>query len=163
MNSVFDVQKTIREILLKVLDNHSLEQLNKIPEGKIEVIQGDVKKVIPKLINEQHNFGNAQNFSRKNFGASKTKKRQSFEGFDVVIMARPNLKESFLKWGLDVCKKGTRLFYYGFCRDEEVNKMVDELKKEAKSLKKKIRVIEIVSSGEIAPYKHRYRVEMVVG
>ena len=33
MNSVFDVQKTIREILLKVLDNHSLEQLNKIPEG----------------------------------------------------------------------------------------------------------------------------------
>ncbi|WP_431243324.1 DinB family protein [Flavobacterium sp. P21] len=32
MNSVFEVQKTIREILLKVLDNHSLEQLNKIPE-----------------------------------------------------------------------------------------------------------------------------------
>lgn len=33
MNSVFEVQKTIREILLKVLDNHSLEQLNKIPQG----------------------------------------------------------------------------------------------------------------------------------
>jgi F0F1-type ATP synthase gamma subunit len=33
MNSVFDVQKTIREILIKVLDNHSLEQLNKTPEG----------------------------------------------------------------------------------------------------------------------------------
>ena len=33
MNSVFDVQKTIREILLKILDNHSLEQLNKIPQG----------------------------------------------------------------------------------------------------------------------------------
>lgn len=33
MNSVFDVQKTIREILLKILDNHSLEELNKIPEG----------------------------------------------------------------------------------------------------------------------------------
>lgn len=33
MNSVFDVQKTIREILLKILDNHSLEQLNKIPTG----------------------------------------------------------------------------------------------------------------------------------
>jgi hypothetical protein len=33
MNSVFEVQKTIREVLLKVLDNHSLEQLNKIPEG----------------------------------------------------------------------------------------------------------------------------------
>ncbi|OXG08063.1 DinB family protein [Flavobacterium araucananum] len=33
MNSVFEVQKTIREILLKVLDHHSLEQLNKIPHG----------------------------------------------------------------------------------------------------------------------------------
>jgi hypothetical protein len=33
MSSVFEVQKTIREILLKVLDQHSLEQLNKIPEG----------------------------------------------------------------------------------------------------------------------------------
>lgn len=33
MNSVFEVQKTIREILLKILDNHSLEQLNKIPTG----------------------------------------------------------------------------------------------------------------------------------
>lgn len=33
MKSVFDVQKTIREILLKIVNNHSLEQLNKIPEG----------------------------------------------------------------------------------------------------------------------------------
>jgi hypothetical protein len=33
MNSVFEVQKTIREVLLKVLDHHSLEQLNKIPQG----------------------------------------------------------------------------------------------------------------------------------
>jgi len=33
MNSVFEVQKTIREVLLKILDGHSLEQLNKIPDG----------------------------------------------------------------------------------------------------------------------------------
>lgn len=33
MNSVFEVQKTIREIFLKILDHHSLEQLNKIPTG----------------------------------------------------------------------------------------------------------------------------------
>lgn len=33
MSSVFEVQKTSREILLKILDNHSLEQLNKIPHG----------------------------------------------------------------------------------------------------------------------------------
>ncbi|KRD11624.1 hypothetical protein ASE21_07930 [Flavobacterium sp. Root901] len=33
MTSVFETQKTIREILLKVLDHYSLEQLNKIPDG----------------------------------------------------------------------------------------------------------------------------------
>ncbi|OMQ12601.1 DinB family protein [[Flexibacter] sp. ATCC 35103] len=33
MNSVFEVQKTIREVLVKILDNYSLEQLNKIPQG----------------------------------------------------------------------------------------------------------------------------------
>jgi len=33
MSSVFEVQKTIREILLKILESHSLEQLNKVPEG----------------------------------------------------------------------------------------------------------------------------------
>lgn len=33
MNSIFEVQKTIREILLKILNAHSLEQLNKVPDG----------------------------------------------------------------------------------------------------------------------------------
>jgi len=33
MQSAFEVQKTSRTIILKFLDNYSLEQLNKIPEG----------------------------------------------------------------------------------------------------------------------------------
>lgn len=33
MNSVLETQKIIREILLKIVENHSLEQLNKIPQG----------------------------------------------------------------------------------------------------------------------------------
>lgn len=33
MSSVFETQKTIREVLVKILDNYSLEQLNKIPAG----------------------------------------------------------------------------------------------------------------------------------
>ncbi|MFA5258783.1 MAG: hypothetical protein WC979_06355 [Candidatus Pacearchaeota archaeon] len=107
-------------------------KINKIPEGKIEVIQGDVKKKVNKTLGK----------------------------FDVVIMARPNLKETFLKYGLEVSKKGTRLFYYGFCRDEEINDLVDILKSEANKLKRKIKVIEIVPSGEIAPYKHRFRIEL---
>jgi len=33
MTSVFETQKTIREILLEILESHSLEQLNKIPQS----------------------------------------------------------------------------------------------------------------------------------
>lgn len=33
MSSVFETQKTIREVLVRILDNYSLEQLNKIPTG----------------------------------------------------------------------------------------------------------------------------------
>lgn len=113
-------------------------KLNRIPDGKIDVIQGDVKKKI--------NF----DFIKKN-GL-----------FDVVIMARPNLKESFLKWGLMACKKGTRLYYYGFCRDEDLKKMIRELEEESDKLGRKIKIIDSVMAGEIAPYKHRFRIEIVV-
>lgn len=109
-------------------------KLNKIPLGKIEIIQGDVKKKI----------------------------NSSLGKFDVVIMARPNLRESFLKWGLIASKKRTRLIYYGFCKDSEVKKMADDLVLEAKSLKRKIKIIKSTPAGEIAPYKHRYRVEIKV-
>jgi len=136
--------------------------LNKIPKGKIEIVQGDVKRVIPKLIKGKYNFGNAQNFFQKNFGAFKTKREKSFEGFDVVIMARPNLKESFLKWGLMACRRGSLLIYYGFCKDDKVKKLTEDLVKEACNYRRKIKINKIVQAGEIAPYKHRWRVEMNV-
>lgn len=108
--------------------------LNKIPRNRIEVIQGDVKKKVNSKLGK----------------------------FEVVIMARPNLSESFLKWGLSVSKKDTRLFYYGFSKDDEVKDMVNLLLGEAIKLKRKLKVIEIVPAGEIAPYKHRYRIEFIV-
>ena len=108
-------------------------KLNKM-KGKIEIIQGDVKKKV-------------------NRGLGK---------FDVVVMARPNLKDSFLEQGLSVCKKGSRIFYYGFCNIDEKNKLVDGLKEEAKELGKKIKILRTVKAGEIAPYKFRYRVEIKV-
>lgn len=113
-------------------------KLNKIPKNRVEIIQGDVKKKINnKLIKENGKF-------------------------DVVVMARPNLKESFLKYGLIASKKGTRLFYYGFCKDDEVKDMVDGLKKESAKIKRKIKIEKMEKAGEIAPYKHRYRIEIKV-
>jgi len=108
-------------------------KLNRIPEGRIEVIPGDVKK----KVNDK-------------------------EKYSVVIMARPNLKESFLKYGLMASKKGTRLFYYGFCKDYEIDNLIDDLKKEADELNRKIRIMEYVPACDIAPYKHRFRIEIEV-
>lgn len=109
-------------------------KLNKISENKIKIIQGDVKRKIN----------------------SKSSK------FDVVIMARPNLQESFFKQGLAASKKGTKIFYYGFCNIDEKDKMIKKLVKEASLLKRKIKILRIVKAGDIAPYKYRYRVEIKV-
>jgi len=108
-------------------------KLNKML-GKIEIIQGDVKKKV----------------------------NSGFGKFDVVVMARPNLKESFLKQGLLASKRGTRIFYYGFCNIDEKDKMIENLIKEARKLKRKIKIVEVKKAGDIAPYKYRYRVEIKV-
>lgn len=109
-------------------------RLNRM-EGEIEIIQGDVKRKV----------------NKKELGL-----------FDVVVMARPNLKESFLKYGLSVCKKGSRIFYNGFCHKDGKKKMVDDLKKEAEDLGRKIKIMRVSEAGDIAPYKYRYRVEIRV-
>lgn len=107
-------------------------KLNKIPNSAITLIQGDVKKKMPS------------------------------EKFDVIIMTRPNLKSTFLEQALKVSKKGTRIFYYGFCRDNELTELKNQLIEESRKLKRKIKIIKIIKAGEIAPYKFRYRVEIRV-
>ena len=38
--------------------------------------------------------------------------------------------------------------------------MLDQLHKEAKQEKKKIKITNIKQAGDIAPYEHRYRIEI---
>jgi tRNA (guanine37-N1)-methyltransferase len=109
-------------------------KLNKIPKEKIKIIQGDVKKKVNKSLGK----------------------------FDIIMMARPNLKPSFLEYALKVSKKGTGIFYHLFCKDENLNDEIEKLVLEAKALKRTIKIKEKVFAGEIAPYKHRYRIEMIV-
>jgi tRNA (guanine37-N1)-methyltransferase len=105
--------------------------MNKM-ENKIDIIQGDVKKKIPK------------------------------EKFDVVVMARPNLKDSFLKEGLKASKKGTRIYYYAFCHEDKIKSVTNNLKKEASQIRREIRITKTVKAGDIAPSKYRYRIEIRV-
>ena len=108
--------------------------LNKL-KGRVELFGGDIKKFVKKF--------------------PKIK-------FNVIVMPRPNLKNSFLEEAFKLSKKGTRIFYYGFCKVDEVNLIVEGIKQEAKIFKKKIKILNIKSAGEIAPYKIRVRVDFKV-
>jgi tRNA (guanine37-N1)-methyltransferase len=110
--------------------------LNKV-FGLIEHIQGDVKKIIPKLV-------------------------KSKEKFDIVVMPRPNLKETFFTDALKVSKKNTLIIYYGFSPETKKEEMILNLEKEAKKSKRKIKIFQVKEAGDIAPYEHRYRIEIKV-
>ena len=120
---------------------------------KVEVIQKDVKKLNLK------------------------------EKFDVIVMPRPQLKDSFLKDAFKLSKKGTRIYYYDFaknfslknfgatksktqdfvgCKVGEVGWIIDRIQKEAKQFHKRIKFLKIKKAGEIAPYKIRVRIDFKI-
>ncbi len=111
-------------------------KINKV-ENKVTVLQGDVKKVISRL-------------------------KKLKEKFSVIVMPRPNLKETFLKEAFSVARKGTIIYYYGFCKETDVEKMIKEIKEESKKSRKKIKILKVKKAGDIAPYKYRYRVDFEV-
>jgi tRNA (guanine37-N1)-methyltransferase len=107
--------------------------LNKLKD-KVELIPGDIQRVAPTI------------------------KRK----FDVIVMPRPQLKDSFLKEAFMLSKKGTRIYYYDFCKEEDINLIVEKIKDEAKKANKKIKITEVKKAGEIAPYKVRLRVDFKI-
>ena len=111
-------------------------ELNNL-KNRIELVNGDFKKVA---------------------GVFKKEKRK----FDIIVMPRPNLKETFLKETFPLAKKGTRIFYYGFCKENEIKLVVEQIKEEAKKAKKKIKIVKRKVAGYVAPFKIRLRVDFVV-
>jgi tRNA (guanine37-N1)-methyltransferase len=127
----------------KVYSNEINREANKYAEinaeingvkNKIEFVNGDIKKIALKLASQ--------------------KKR-----FDSIVMPRPQLKDTFLKEAFILSKKGTVVYYYDFCKANEVNLIVDKVKKEAEKYNKKIKVLKVKPAGEIAPYKIRVRID----
>ena len=105
-------------------------QLNKV-RNKVELASGDIKKVASKLKG----------------------------GFDVIVMPRPQLRDSFLKQAFKLSKKGTRIYYYDFCKVDEIGLVIEKVKSEAKLARKKIKILGKKPAGEIAPYKVRIRID----
>ena len=109
---------------------------NKLKE-KIELVPGDFKKVAVNL---------------------KNKKKK----YDVIVMPRPQLKDSFLREAFSLSKKGTRVYYYDFCKVEDANGKVKMIYETAKKCDRKIKIIKVKNAGEIAPYKVRVRIDFEV-
>jgi len=108
-------------------------RLNNVKD-KVKLISGDIKKVARKIK----------------------------EKFDVIVMPRPKLKESFLKQAFALSKKGTRIFYYDFTSEDCIGEVLEKIYRESKLAKKKIKVLKIKRAGEIAPYQFRVRVDLRV-
>ena len=61
-----------------------------------------------------------------------------------------------------VSKKNTKIFYYDFCKEDEVDLIIEKIKDEAKKAKKKIKILQTKKAGEIAPYRMRVRVDFKI-
>ena len=107
-------------------------RLNKL--SNVRVIQGDVKK-LDKLLDVG-------------------------EKFDKIVMPRPQLKDTFLKYIWKFCRKGSRVYYYDFGKD--ISEIVRKVEDEARRDKKKIRITSLKKAGDIAPYKYRFRIDFIV-
>jgi tRNA (guanine37-N1)-methyltransferase len=104
-------------------------QLNKLKN--VNIIQGDVKKKIPQL---------------------KIK-------FDRIVMARPQLKDDFLKDAKKVSKKGTVINFHDFLHEEQMpHSAIIKIKK----VFPKARILGWKKCGDIGPRKYRIRVDFKI-
>lgn len=78
------------------------------------------------------------------------------ESFDIILMPRPNLQDTFLKHALKLSKKGTTIFYHGFGTKESILKEIE------KNTKNKIGKIKIRKAGDIGPYIFRWQAQFKI-
>jgi len=125
-------------------------ELNKL-KNRIELLPGDIKKVAESIVNTQGRT--PKNSFQKFLQGAK---------FDVIVMPRPQLKDTFLEQAFRLSKKGTKIFYYDFCDADKIDLIVEKIQKQAKQFKKRIKILRTKKAGEIAPYKIRVRVDFEV-
>ena len=114
-------------------------KLNKLENTYL--IQGDVKRIIPKLVKKKLKF-------------------------DRIVMTRPNLEETFLTDAFKVAKKGTVINMHDFLDDKDIPqaglKKIEEALKKTKTKIKRYRLIRWKKAGNIAPRRFRIRLDFVV-
>ena len=125
---------------------------------------GKKAKIISNELNAE-----ANNYTRKNIvlnklgdymsladGDARDLPKKLKEKFDIILMPRPQLDETFLKSALELSKKGTVIFYHGFGTKEEVLK---EIKRDTDG---KIGKIKIRKAGDIGVRRYRWQTKFKV-
>lgn len=144
-------------------------------KNRIELVPGDIKNVAVKL-SHHHNPDQLSTSLGLDYTASREVARPPLKRgdknssklpnkFDVIVMPRPQLKDSFLKEAFSLSKtgkRGTRIYYYDFCKEDEKNLILEKIKKDAEKAKKKIKILGIKIAGEIGAYRARVRVDFMV-
>ena len=82
--------------------------------------------------------------------------------FDRIVMARPNLEDSFLDVAFRVVKRGTIVHYYGFYLESEIGLLRSLITDEALKAGKKVKILRIVKAGDIGARKWRYRADIKI-
>ncbi|MFC1686272.1 class I SAM-dependent methyltransferase family protein [Nanoarchaeota archaeon] len=114
-------------------------KLNKL--DNVYHIQGDVKRIIPKLVKKKLKF-------------------------DRIVMTRPQLKETFLEEAFKVAKKGTIVNMHDFLDEGDIPKAtlgnIEEALKKTKTKIKHYKLKRYKMAGNIAPRRFRVRFDFVL-
>ncbi|MBU0466904.1 MAG: hypothetical protein KJ718_00425 [Nanoarchaeota archaeon] len=124
--------KIVSVELGKECSKYARENVKRNKLENVGIIQGNVKNKIPK------------------------------EKYDRIVMARPNLKDSFLDIGFKAVKRGGVIHYYGFYLKSEKGEMLKMIREEAKNVRRKIKILKVKKAGEIGTKRFRYRVDLKV-
>ena len=124
--------------------------LNKL-QNRITLIPGNANN-LSKLL-EKLNKSRSTERNKNLRPATCNLRPDNIKKFDIILMPRPNLEDTFLKTALKLSKKGTTIFYHGFGTKDSV---LSEIKKNTQN---KIGKIKIRKAGDIGPYKFRWQAQ----
>ncbi len=112
---------------------YAVENVKRNKLANVMCVQGNVRRVVPTLKGT----------------------------FDRIVMARPNLEDSFLDVAFKVINRGGTIHYYGFYPEEGAEEALRTLiLSESQKAKKKVRIMRIKKAGDIGTRRYRYRVDI---
>jgi|TARA_Y100000310_G_scaffold327327_1_gene393495 tRNA (guanine37-N1)-methyltransferase len=117
-----------------IAHKYALENLKLNKTNNIELLLGDVKKILPKI---------NKKFSR-------------------IIMPLPKGAENFLNLALNKIKKNGNIHFYCFAEENKYDNITKIINKECKKKKKRCKILRITKCGQFSPRVYRTCVDFII-